>query len=88
MQKMGISLAFHETDPEIWWREASEPVRAYQRALRSAGPDEVPLPALDDPAAAPDSAAACAAAAVARLAESLVEDAPAAARLRIGGGAW
>jgi hypothetical protein len=85
---MGISLAFHETDPETWWREASEPVRAYQRALRTAGPAAAPLPALADPATAPDSATACAAAAVARLAESLVEDAPAAARLRIGGGAW
>jgi hypothetical protein len=85
---MGISVPFHETDPETWWREASEPVRAYQRALREAAPGTAALPALTDPAAARDSAAACAAAAVARLAESLADDPPAAARLRIGGGAW
>ena len=84
---MGISVRFHETDPETWWREASEPVRAYQRALRAAAPGEAPLPELADPAAE-DSAGACAAAALARLAESLVDDPPAAARLRIGGGAW
>jgi hypothetical protein len=88
MRELGISAPFHETDPETWWREASAPVRAYQRALRTAGPVAAPLPRLADPASAPDSAAACAAAALARLAESLVDDAPAAARLRIGGGAW
>jgi hypothetical protein len=85
---MGISVPFHETDPETWWREAAEPVRAYQQALRQAGPGAAPLPALCDPAAAPDSAAACAAAAVARLVESLADDPPVAARLRIGGGPW
>ena len=81
-------MAFHETDPETWWREASAPVRGYLRALREHGPAAAPLPELADPAALPDSAAACAAAAVARMAESLVDDAPPAARLRIGGGAW
>jgi hypothetical protein len=85
---MGISVRFHETDPETWWREASEPVCAYQRALRAAWPDPAPPPPLPDPAAVPDSAGACAAAALARLAESLTDDPPAAARLRIGGGAW
>ena len=85
---MGLSVRFDEMDPETWWREASEPVRAYQRALRAGGPGGTPPPALADPAAAPDSAAACAAAAVARLAESLDEQAPPTARLRIGGGAW
>jgi hypothetical protein len=81
-------VRFHETDPETWWREASDPVRAYQRALRAAAPGAAPLPELADPAEAADSAQACAAASLARLAESLVDDPPPAAKLRIGGGPW
>ena len=46
-----------------------------------------PLPQLADPATAPDTAAACAAAALSRLAESIAEI-PAGARLRIDGGPW
>ena len=89
MREIGISVPFHETDPETWWREASAPVRESYRALRSGGPAERSLPApLDDPAELASSAAACAAAAVARLAESILEHPPAGARLRIGGGAW
>jgi hypothetical protein len=89
MRGLGISAPFHEMDPETWWREASEPVLAYYRALRAGGPAARPLPpALDDPADIAESAAACAAAAVARLAESILDDPPEAARLRIGGGAW
>jgi len=42
---MGISVPFYETDPETWWREASAPVLAYYRALRTAGPEAAPLTA-------------------------------------------
>ena len=86
---MGISVPFHETDPETWWREASAPVLETYRALRSSGSAGPLLPVpLEDPADLESSAAACAAAAVARLAESILEEPPATARLRIGGGAW
>ena len=81
-------LPFHETDPDRWWQNASDPVRALYAALRSTPPGATPaLPPLTDPASAPDTAAACAAAAVARLAESLAE-VPDDARLRIEGGPW
>ncbi len=89
MRELGISVPFHETDPETWWREASQPVLATYRALRAGGPGEQALPVpIDDPAELASSAAACAAAAVARLAESILAEPPAEARLRIGGGAW
>ena len=68
--------------------EASEPVRALYAVLRATPPGAAPpLPRLVDPTTAPDTAAACAAAALARLAESIC-DVPAGARLRIDGGPW
>jgi hypothetical protein len=89
MRELGISAPFHETDPETWWRAASEPVLEAYRALRSGGPGERVLEGpLDDPAELSSTAEACAAAAVARLAESILDDPPAAARLRIDGGPW
>ena len=63
-------------------------MRAYRARCGQRHPARRRSRALADPAAAPDSAGACAAAALSRLAESLVDDPPAAARLRIGGGAW
>ena len=79
---------FHETDPDRWWEHASEPVRALYAELRSTPPGAAPaLPSLPDPAQAPDTAAACAAAALSRLAESIAQ-VPDAARLRIEGGPW
>jgi hypothetical protein len=81
-------LPFHESDPDRWWEQASGPVRALYEVLRATPPGARPaLPPLDDPATAPDTAAACAAAALSRLAESIAE-VPDAARLRIDGGPW
>lgn len=79
---------FHESDPDRWWEQASEPVRALYAELRSLPPGAPPrIPPLHDPATAPDSATACAAAALSRLAESIAE-VPGGARLRIDGGPW
>ena len=82
------TVPFHESDPDRWWEQASEPVRALYAQLRATPPGATPqVPRLADPATAPDTAAACAAAALSRLAESIAE-VPAAARLRIEGGPW
>ena len=79
---------FHESDPDRWWENASEPVRALYAELRAAPPGAPPaLPPLDDPAAVPDTAAACAAAARSRLAESIA-GIPAGTELHIEGGPW
>ncbi len=96
-------MRFHETDIDEWWDEVAAPVRAAYDACRSAPGEatERVLLIAGDPAAAPDSATACAAAAIIRLAESLdrvdgrlvavVGADPALLRsrhLRIGGGPW
>ena len=79
---------FHESDPDRWWEQASQPVRALYAELRATPPGATPeLPPLADPLTAPDSAAACAAAAMSRLAESIA-GVPAEARLSIDGGPW
>jgi hypothetical protein len=96
-------VRFDETDIDVWWDEVAAPVRAAYDACREAsvqGAARVLLVA-GNPAAAPDSATACAAAAIIRLAESLdrvdgrivavVGADPALLRsrqLRIGGGPW
>jgi len=81
-------VPFHESDPDSWWENASQPVRALYAVLRETPPDTTPrLPPLPDPATAPDTAAACAAAALSRLAESIAEI-PDDARLTIVGGPW
>ena len=81
-------MPFHESDPDRWGENASQPVRALYAVLRETAPgDPPPLPPPADPATAPDTAAACAAAALSRLAES-IRDLPADARLRIDGGPW
>ncbi len=81
-------LPFHESDPDRWWENVSEPVLALYAELRATAPGATPaLPPLVDPTTAPGSAAACAAAALSRLAESIA-DVPDAARLRIEGGPW
>jgi hypothetical protein len=81
-------LPFHESDPDRWWENVSEPVRALYAELRATTPPaRVVLPPLTDPATAPDSASACAAAALSRLAESIA-GVPEPARLQIDGGPW
>jgi hypothetical protein len=81
-------LPFHESDPDRWWETVSAPVRALYAELRAATPPARPaLPPLEDPATAPDSATACAAAALSRLAESIA-GVPESARLQIDGGPW
>jgi hypothetical protein len=81
-------VPFHESDPDRWWENASQPVRALYAVLRETPPGAAPpLPPLADPATAPDTATACAAAALSRLAESMAEIGDA-ARLRIDGGPW
>jgi hypothetical protein len=81
-------VPFHESDADQWWEDASRPVRDLYALLRvtpaGVAPDQ-PAPA--DPTTAPDTATACAAAATARLAESIV-GVPEYARLRIDGGPW
>ena len=81
-------MPFHESNPDRWWENASQPVRALYAVLRSTPPGVRPeLPPPADPASARDTAAACAAAALSRLAESIAEI-PDDARLRIDGGPW
>jgi hypothetical protein len=81
-------VPFHGSDPDRWWENTSQPVRALYALLRETPPGTAPsLPRLADPATAPDTAAACAAAAQSRLAESIAE-VPDEARLRIDGGPW
>ncbi len=81
-------VPFHESDPDRWWENASQPVRALYAVLRSSPPGAtVALPELADPATEPDTATACAAAAMARLAESIA-GIPESARLKIDGGPW
>ena len=81
-------MPFHQSDPDRWWENASEPVRELYALLRATPPGtHAALPPLADPATAPDTAAACAAAALSRLAESIAEISDA-ARLRIDGGPW
>ena len=81
-------MPFHESDPDSWWENASQPVRALYAVLRETPPGvALALPPLADPATAPDTAAACAAAALSRLAESIA-GIPAGERLSIDGGPW
>ncbi len=82
-------LPFHESDPDRWWQNASEPVRALYAALRATPPGATPaLPPLTDPASAPDTRRRLRRRRGSRaLAESIAE-VPDDARLRIEGGPW
>jgi hypothetical protein len=74
---------FADADPEAWWSQVRAAIDdAYRRARAG-----LPPLAAGDPAEAPDSATACAEAAVIVLAESqgLRGAEP---PLRIGGGPW
>ena len=47
-------MPFHESDPDRWWENASQPVRALYAVLRETPPGAAPaLPPLADPATAP-----------------------------------